>query len=89
MTSVPPPGQDKPPRAITAQWRLDMIDKLQVEPAREQYRKRKQTVDPFFGIIKSILGFTRFHLRGLENVKSEWILTTLVYNCKCLSKMMA
>lgn len=85
----PTPGQGKPPKAITAQWRLDMIDKLQAEPAREQYRKRKQTVEPVFGIIKSILGFTRFHLRGLENVKSEWTLTTLAYNCKRLSKMMA
>jgi hypothetical protein len=66
-----------------------MIDKLQTEPTREQYRKRKQTVEPVFGIIKSILDFTRFHLRGLENVKSEWTLTTLTYNCKRLSKMMA
>jgi hypothetical protein len=74
---------------MTAQWRLDMIDKLQPEPAREQYQKRKQTVEPVFGIIKSILGFTCFHLRGLENIKSEWTLTTLAYNCKRLSKMMA
>jgi transposase len=85
----PPPKQGKSPKAITAQWRLDMIDKLQTEPARKQYRKRKQTVEPVFGIIKSILGFTRFHLRGIENVKSEWTLTTLAYNCKRLSKMMA
>ncbi|WP_420429616.1 transposase [Kordiimonas sp.] len=85
----PPPAKAKPPKAITAQWRLDMIDKLQTEPARQQYRKRKQTVEPVFGIIKSILGFTRFHLRGLENVKSEWTLTTLTYNCKRLSKIMA
>jgi hypothetical protein len=66
-----------------------MIDKLQTEPAREQYRKRKQTVEPVFGIIKSILGFTRFHRRRLENVKSKWTLATLAYNCKRLSRLIA
>lgn len=85
----PPPERAEQPRAITAQWRLDMIDKLQTEPAKEQYRKRKQTVEPVFGIIKSILGFTHFHQRGLESVKSEWTLATLAYNCKRLTRLMA
>lgn len=83
----PPPARDRPPNQVRAQWRLDMIAKLETEPAKELYRKRKQTVEPVFGIIKSILGFTRFHLRGLENVKSEWTLATLAYNCKRLSRM--
>jgi hypothetical protein len=85
----PPPEKTKRPKAVTAQWRLDMIAKLQTEPAKTQYRKRKQTVEPVFGIIKSILGFTHFHLRGIEKVKSEWRLATLAYNCKRLTAMMA
>jgi hypothetical protein len=66
-----------------------MIDKLQTGPAKSKYKKRKQTVEPVFGIIKSILGFTHFHLRGLKNVKSEWTLATLAYNCKRLSRLIA
>lgn len=85
----PPPTKDKPPKAVTAPWRLAMIDKLKTDPAKTEYKKRKQTVEPVFGIIKSAIGFTRFHLRGLENVKAEWRLMTLAYNCKRLANIMA
>jgi len=84
----PPPKRAKPPPRITAPWRLKMIEKLQTEPAKALYRKRKQTVEPVFGILKSAIGFKTFSLRGLENVKSEWKLLTLAYNCKRLARMM-
>lgn len=85
----PPPPKTKPPRTITAPWRLEMVEKLKTEPARSEYRKRKHSVEPVFGIIKSAIGFTRFSLRGIEKVKSEWTLMTLAYNCKRLTAMMA
>jgi hypothetical protein len=34
-------------------------------------------IEPVFGIIKSAIGFTRFHLRGLANVTAEWLLVTV------------
>jgi hypothetical protein len=46
-------------------------------------------VEPVFGIIKSVLGFTRFHLRSLEKVKNEWALVTLAYNCKRIANLKA
>jgi len=85
----PPKNPDKPPPKITAPWRLAMCEKLQTDEAKNKYRKRKQTVEPVFGIIKSVLGFTHFHLRGIENVKNEWMLMTLAYNCKRLAKLAA
>jgi transposase len=85
----PPPDDPKPPPNITAPWRLEMQQKLQTEDAKEKYRKRKSTVEPVFGIIKSVLGFTRFHLRGITKVKTEWTLVTLAYNCKRLARLMA
>jgi hypothetical protein len=42
---------------------------------QESIQKRKQTVEPVFGIIKSAMGFLRFHLRRLDNVANEWRLT--------------
>ena len=54
-----------------------MIETLQSEPDKTLYKRRKQTVEPVFGIIKSALGFTRFSLRGIEKVKAEWKLLTL------------
>ena len=64
-----------------------MLETLQTEDAKAKYRRRKCTVEPVFGIIKSVLGFTRFHLRGLENVKLEWLIVTLDYNAKRLCNM--
>jgi len=85
----PPKKITKPPPKITAPWRITMQEKLQTEEAKNKYRKRKQTVEPVFGIIKSVLGFTRFHLRGIENVKNEWTLIALAHNCKRLPKLLA
>jgi len=85
----PPPTKDTPPKAVTSRWRRDMITRLQTDPAKAQYKKRKQTVEPVFGILKSVLGFTRFHLRGLEKVKAEWMLVTLAYNCKRITNLRA
>ena len=63
------------------------MEKLQTRQAKEKYRKRKSTVEPVFGIIKSILGFKNFRLRGLNKVKLEWKLVTLAYNCKRLNNL--
>jgi len=40
-----------------------------------------------FGIVKAVLGFTGFSLRGLDKVTGEWDLVALAYNCKRLHKL--
>ena len=62
-----------------------MMAKPRTDAANKQYRKRKCTVEPVFGIIKSIPGFTRFQPRGIEKVKMEWTLVALACNCKRLN----
>jgi len=54
------------------------------ETAEEKalYQQRNTTVEPAFGIIKDALGFDRFHLRGLEKVRTEWVLVALAFNCR-------
>jgi len=85
-----PPRQDtKPPPEPKAEWRKTMKAKLQTEDAKVKYKRRKCTVEPVFGIIKNVLGFTRFLLRGIENVEAEWLLVTLAYNCKRLHNLRA
>jgi transposase len=83
----PPPAEPKPARRILEPWRLAMQAKLDTDIGKARYKKRKQTVEPVFGIIKSAMGFTRFHLRGLEKVASEWLLVTLAYNCRRLHNL--
>ncbi len=76
-----------PPKAPKADWLKAMAAKLQSAEGRALYRLRQQTVEPVFGIIKNVLGFTRFSLRGLDKVDGEWELVALAYNCKRLHRL--
>jgi hypothetical protein len=59
-----------------------MAYKLKTPAGRALYALRKQTPEPVFGIIKSVLGFRQFSLRGLEKVRGEWSLVTMAWNLK-------
>ena len=61
-----------------------MAHKLRTDEGKEVYRQRKMTVEPVFGIIKETMGFRRFSLRGLEQVRGEWSLVCMSYNLKRL-----
>jgi transposase len=82
-----PPPEAKPERRILEPWRLAMKAKLESEDGKARYKKRKQTVEPVFGIVKSAMGFTRFHLRGIKKVAAEWLLVALAYNCRRLHRL--
>ena len=70
-----------------AEWLKAMAEKLASEEGRALYKRRRQTVEPVFGVIKAVLGFAGFSLRGLEKVEAEWTLVALAYNCKRLHKL--
>jgi len=82
-----PPPKPRTLRRITEPWRLAMQAKLDHPDAKARYARRKQTVEPVFGIIKAALGFTRFHLRGLAKVTAEWTLIAIAYNCRRLHRL--
>jgi hypothetical protein len=56
--------------------------RLKTPEGRKLYAQRKHTAEPVFGIIKSVLGFRQFLLRGLDKVRGEWNLVTLAWNLK-------
>jgi len=59
-----------------------MRHQLLTMSGRAIYAMRKCTVEPVFGIIKAILGFRQFSLRGLKNVNGEFNLVALAWNLK-------
>jgi len=61
-----------------------MAHRLKTLQGRALYALRKQTPEPVFGIIKSVLGFRQFSLRGLEKARGEWSLVTMAWNIKRL-----
>ena len=79
-----PTPPEKPQREIKAPWMKEMKTQLETETGKEKYRKRKQTVEPVFGIIKHAMKFRQFLLRGIDKVRGEWSLVALAYNCRRL-----
>lgn len=59
-----------------------MNHRLQTPEGKKRYALRKHTPEPVFGIIKSVLGFRQFLLRGLDRVRGEWKLVTMAWNMK-------
>ena len=59
-----------------------MAHRLQTPDGKALYAKRKCMPEPVFGIVKSVLGFSQFLLRGLDNVRGEWSLVTMAWNVK-------
>jgi transposase len=80
----PKDAAERPEKRVTDPALLAMREKLRTDDGRRRYAKRKQTVEPCFGIIKQAMGFRQFLLRGHEKVSGEWALVTLAYNVKRL-----
>jgi len=78
---APPPADASPI--------VQMAYKLRTEIGRAIYRLRKCTVEPVIGIIKEVLGFRQFSLRGLVAVAGEWGLVCLAFNLKRLHTLLA
>jgi transposase len=70
-----PPAEDASPQ-------VKMAYKLRTEIGQAIYRLRKCTVEPVIGIIKAVLGFRQFSLRGLDAADGEWALVCLAFNLK-------
>src|SRR6204780_1756629 len=75
FATAPPAPENPTPVAA-------MAHRLKTPEGRTLYALRKQTPEPVFGIIKSVMGFRQFLLRGLDNVCGEWSLVTMAWNIK-------
>ena len=82
-------AEEPAPPPANASLRVKMAYKLQTEIGKAVYRLRKCTVEPVIGIIKDVLGFRQFSLRGLAAAAGEWCLVCLAFNLKRLHVLMA
>jgi transposase len=71
-----------PPCPADADAVTTMAHRLRTPAGKQLYAKRKSTVETVFGIIKEVLGFRRFHLRGLMAAQGEWNLVCMAWNLK-------
>jgi len=75
FAQAPPAPENPTPLAA-------MCHRLATPEGKRLYALRKQTPEPVFGIIKSVIGFRQFLLRGLQKVRGEWSLVTMAWNIK-------
>ena len=61
-----------------------MAHRLKTPEGRALHALRKQTPEPVSGMIKSVLGFRQFSMRGLAKAHGEWSLVTTAWNVKRL-----
>jgi hypothetical protein len=81
QAAAPPPDEASP--------KVKMAYKLKTEIGLAIYRLRKCTVEPVIGIIKEVLGFRQFSLRGLVAAAGEWCLVCLAFNLKRMHVLFA
>jgi hypothetical protein len=74
--SEPPPIPEDADSVVKMKHRLKTI------AGKAVYATRKSTIEPVFGIIKSVMGFRQFLLRGFEAVQGEWNLVSIAWNLK-------
>ncbi len=74
------PPSDSPPEEASPQ--VKMAYKLKTTLGKAIYGARKCTVEPVIGIIKEVLGFRQFSLRGEQAAAGEWCLVCLAFNLK-------
>jgi len=74
--AAPPPRPENPTPVQAMDYRL------KTQEGKALYGLRKQLPEPVFGIIKSVMGFRQFLLRGIDQVKGEWSLVTMAWNLK-------
>ena len=82
-------AQDPQPPAEDASQLVKMAYKLRTNIGKAIYRLRKCTVEPVIGIIKEVLGFRQFSLRGENAAAGEWCLVCLAFDLKRLHVLTA
>ncbi len=78
-----------PQRRRTWQQRHARREELEQPAAQKLYRRRAASSEPCFHVIKRLLGFAQFSLRGLKAVNLEWLLVAVAYNCRKITAALA
>lgn len=79
------PRQSRTRTAITAE-RLQRHQRVHSDQGQQLMRQRRTVIEPIFGILKTVMGFERFHLRGHRKVSSEWMLLCTAYNLRTMHR---
>jgi transposase len=74
----PAAPRGRPPAGLSVADRMRRT--LQTTRGRRRYSRRKAIVEPVFGQIKQGRGYRQFLLRGMQQVRGEWVLICTTHN---------
>jgi len=80
---------EAPPASASTDPVERMRQRFKTREGRARYALRKQVPEPVFGIIKSVMRFRQFLLRGLQAVRGEWSLVTMAWNIRRMAVLAA
>ena len=80
------PDPEPPSGTLTAMQ--EMRHRMSTKDGKALYARRKSTVETVIGLIKHVLGFRQFSLRGQELVEAEWSIVCSAWNLKRLHVLM-
>ncbi len=75
------------PRKQVDQFKRKMLKRLKTQQGKTLYKKRAPVSEGIFHLIKNLMGFKEFRLRGIEKVEIEWDLICLASNCAQILRM--
>jgi len=73
-------NEESAPLPETATTKERMAYKLKIRRGRSTYRKRKETAESVFRVMKNVMGFRQFLLRSPGKVNIEWELVKTAYD---------
>jgi transposase len=76
-------------RRHTWQQRRARQKEFEQDEVQKVYARRAASSEPCFHVLKRLMGFNRFRLRGLPKVNLEWDLAALAYNCRKIAPVWA
>jgi hypothetical protein len=79
--------REPPPLRRGAPLHAQMQHRLRTKVGRAIYGQRKSTIEPAIGVVKSVMGFRQFSLRGREKVLGEWQLVGTAYNIRRMYRL--
>jgi transposase len=79
--------KEPPPLPDDADSVTTMKHQLKTKAGKAVYALRKVTSEPVFGIIKAVMGFRNFMLRGKDSAEGEWNLACMTYNIKRMHRL--
>lgn len=80
------PDPDLPDDDATAFARMQ--HRMKTKDGKALYARRKCTVETVIGIIKHVLGFRAFSMRGLDLAQAEWSIVCSAWNLKRMHALM-